>query len=294
MIRVPLLDLISQARHHCSFGKRLMVKENLSAQLQAVDRWSSRKKRAIEFLQKNGIRGLFAKVREAGIGGSAGFLKRQLRYQVSSFLGMRWDRKYGVDTSGQIDLLDVDVVGQNRDGGHASVATSPKAYALLATFFPANWKERRFVDIGCGKGRVLMLAALQGFETILGIEFAPLICQAAEQNLVQFSGRRPANWSVITADATAVELPSDMPLLIYSFNPFNAEIWKRFVPVLISAHEANKKSLCLVLCGTMPDELRAVAAVIEDSARFRKRAQGVTPFFLDAYAPYHYWIFDAI
>ena len=139
-----------------------------------------------------------------------------------------------------------------------------------------------------------MLAALQGFDAILGIEFAPLICQVAGQNLVHFSGRRPVNWSVINADATAVELPSDKPLLIYSFNPFNAEIWKRFIPVLIKAHEANKNPLCLVLSGTMPDELRAAVAVIEGSARFRKRAHGVTPFFLDAYAPYHYWIFDAI
>jgi len=31
-----------------------------------------------------------------------------------------------------------------------------------------------------------MLAAAQGFDAIIGIEFAPLICQIAEQNLVRF------------------------------------------------------------------------------------------------------------
>lgn len=271
-----------------------MAKEDLGAQLQAVDRWASRKRRLIEFLQQNGIGGLFAKMREAGLGGTAGFVRRQLRYHVCSSLGTRWDRKYGVDTSGQIDLIDIDVVGPNREGGYASVSTSPSAYAFLSTFFPADWKDFTFVDVGCGKGRVLMLAALQGFDTILGIEFAPLICQTAEQNLVRFSGRRPAKWSVVNADATAVDLPSDAPLLIYSFNPFNAEIWKRFVPVLLKAREASKKPLCLVLSGTMPEALHAAAAVIEGSAGFRKRAHGVTPFFMDAYAPYHYWVFDAI
>lgn len=271
-----------------------MAKEDLGAQLQAVDRWASRKRRSIEFLQQNGIGGLFAKVRAAGIWGTSEFVKRQLRYHVCSFLGARWDRKYDVDTSGQIDLVDIDVVGSNKDGGYSSVSTSPSAYAFLSAFFPADWKGFRFVDVGCGKGRVLMLAALQGLDTILGIEFAPLICQVAEQNLVHFSGRRPAKWSVVNADASAIELPSDMPLLIYSFNPFNAEIWRRFVPVLVKAREANNNPLCLVLSGTMPDALRAAAAVIEGSARFRKRAHGVTPFFLDAYAPYHYWIFDAI
>src|SRR5205807_2398866 len=112
--------------------------------------------------------------------------------------------------------------------------------------------------------------------------------------LVRFSGRRPAKWSIVNADATAVDLPSGVPLLIYFFNPFKAEIWEKFVPVLLKANDASKKPLCLVLSGTIPEALRDAAAVIKSSARFRERAHGVTPFFADAYAPYHYWVFDAI
>jgi predicted RNA methylase len=271
-----------------------MTENDPDAQLQAVDRWASRKRRSIEFLHQHGVGGLVAKVREAGIGGTAGFIKRQLRYQACSFLGVRWDRKYGVDTSGQIDLIDIEVVGPNRDSGYSSVSTSPSAYAFLSAFFPAGWKEFTFVDVGCGKGRVLMLAALQGFDTIIGIEFAPLICQIAEQNLAHFLGRRPARWSVLNADATTIDLPSDVPLLIYSFNPFKAEIWEKFIPVLLKTNETKKNPMCLVLSGTIPEALREAAIVIERSMRFRERAHGVTPFFADAYAPYDYRVFDAI
>jgi SAM-dependent methyltransferase len=271
-----------------------MAKDDLVTQLQTLDRWASRQRRLIGFLHRNGISGLIAKVCEVGISGAAGFVIRQLRYHASSFLGGRWDRKHGVDTSGQIDLIDIDVVGPNRDGGYSSVSTSPSAYAFLSGLFPADWREFTFVDVGCGKGRVLMLAALQGFDTIVGIEFAPLICQVAEQNLLRFSGRKPTEWSIINADATAVDLPSGVPLLIYSFNPFKAEIWERFLPVLLKAKEANKNPMCLVLSGTIPEALREAAGLIKSSARFRERAHGVTPFFFDAYAPYYYWIFDAI
>lgn len=270
-----------------------MAKEDPGAQLQAVDRWASRKRRSIEFLQQKGISGLFAKMREAGVGGTVKFVGRQLRYHASSYLGTQWDRKYGVDTSGQIDLIDIEVVGPNRNGGYSSVSTSPSAYAFLSSFFPSDWRRFTFIDVGCGKGRVLMLAASQGFDPIIGIEFAPLICQIAEQNLVRFSGRRPAKWFIINADATTVELPSDAPLLIYSFNPFDAEIWKRFLPVLLKANDANKAPLCLILSGTIPEAVCAAAAVIEGSGRFRERAHGVTPFFMDAYAAYYYWVFDA-
>jgi predicted RNA methylase len=271
-----------------------MPKEDPRAQLLAVDRWVSRRRRSVEFLRQNGVGGLIAMMQEAGIGGTAKFVKRQLRYQACSFLGSRWDRKYSVDTSGQIDLVNVDVVGPNKDGGYSSVSTSPRAFAFFTTHFPAGWKEFTFIDVGCGKGRVLLLAALRGFETIIGIEFAPLICQIAEQNLAGFSGRKPHKWFVVNADATAVDLPSDAPLLIYCFNPFKAEIWERFIPVLLKAYEAQKKPMCLIVSGTIPDELRAAAAIIEGSSRFRRRIQGVTPLFVDAYAPYHYWVYDAI
>jgi len=271
-----------------------MTEMDPGTQLQAVDRWGSRKRRSIEFLQQNGVGGLIVKIREAGFSGTAGFLKRQLRYQAASFLGKRWDRRYGVDTSGQIDLVHVDVVGPNGDAGYASVSTSPSSYAFLSTFFPAGWKDFTFVDVGCGKGRVMMLAALQGFDTIIGIEFAPLICQIAEQNLARFSGRRPARWSVLNADATAIDLPSDAPLLVYCFNPFKAEMWERFVPVLLKARGASQRPMCLIISGTIPETLRVAAGIIEKSACFRGRAHGVTPFFADAYAPCDYWVFDAI
>ena len=117
-----------------------MAKDDPGAQLLVVDRWVSRKRRSIEFLRQNGVGGLIAKMRETGIRGTAEFIRRQVRYQACSFLGSRWDRKYGVETSGQIDLIDVNVVGPNRDGGYSSVATSPSAYGFLSTFFPAGWR----------------------------------------------------------------------------------------------------------------------------------------------------------
>jgi SAM-dependent methyltransferase len=271
-----------------------MERRDARAQLLAVDRWASRKRRSIQFLRQNGIGGLISKIHSAGVGGIAGLAKRQLRYQLCSYLGSQWDRRYGVDTSGQIDLPNVEVLGPNRDGGYSAVSTSPQAYAFLSAFFPADWKKFTFVDIGCGKGRVLLLAALRGFETIIGIEFAPLICQVAEQNLANFSGPRPVHWSVINADATTIVLPSDVPLLIYCFNPFKAEVWKSFMPVLLKGSDSNRKPLCLVLSGTIPAELHMAADIIESTGRFLVRAKGVTPSFRDAYAPYHYWVFDAI
>lgn len=268
--------------------------EHLQRELQGKDRWASRRRRLFEFLRQNGFAGLCAGVRELGIRGTTAFVVRQTRYQICSFLGKRWDRKYRVDTSGQIDLNNVDAIGPNKASGYAAVSTSPKAFAFLSQFFPADWKDCTFVDIGSGKGRVVMLAAEYGFDRIRGIEFVPLLCRIAEQNLMRFSGRRPADWAVINADATAIDLPLGAPLLVYCFNPFTVEIWERFIPVLVRANESNQRPMRLVVSGSLPETIRAAAAAISRSGQFRQRADGVTPFFLDAYAPYSYCIFDSV
>jgi len=271
-----------------------MEQNDTTVQLRAIDRWGSRRARAIEFLRKNGLRGLIARVHEAGVVETTKFITRQFRFQLCSFLGTQWDRRYGVDTSGQIDLLNIDVLGSNKDSGFASVSSSPKAFAFLAELFPADWNRFTFVDVGCGKGRVLLLAALHGFKKIVGIEFAPALCQLAKRNLNDFAGPHPLEWSVINADATTVDLPAGVPLLIYCFNPFKVNVWEKFIPIVLKARVSGMQPVCLVISGTVPDELRAVAAVIENTLRFRKRAHGVTPFFSDAYAPYDYWVFDVI
>lgn len=269
-----------------------MEQIDTTAKLQAVDRWGSRRRRAIEFLRKNGVKGLFSKIRAAGIVKTAAFIAHQLQYQVCSFLGKRWDSKFSVDTSGQIDLSNIDVLGSNKDGGFSSVSSSPKTFAFLAQLFPADWHRFTFVDIGCGKGRVLLLAAIHGFKRIVGVEFAPALCQVAKQNLVSFSGPHPLEWSIINADATTVTLPGDVPLLIYCFNPFKADVWRKFIPVVLKARDSSMQPVRLVISGTIPEELYTIAGVLEETSRFCIRSQGVTPFFIDAYAPYHYWVFD--
>jgi 2-polyprenyl-3-methyl-5-hydroxy-6-metoxy-1,4-benzoquinol methylase len=43
-----------------------------------------------------------------------------------------------------------------------------------------------FIDIGCGKGRVLLMAAEHGFRKIIGIDFAADLCLTARGNVEQY------------------------------------------------------------------------------------------------------------
>jgi SAM-dependent methyltransferase len=83
-------------------------------------------------------------------------------------------------------------------------------------------RDRTFVDLGSGKGRVLLLAAQLKFQKVVGVEFSPKLCAIAMANIAKFS--RQLNISpkidVIEADAAQYSITPDQ-CIFYAFNPFD-------------------------------------------------------------------------
>jgi len=81
-----------------------------------------------------------------------------------------------------------------------------------------------FYDLGCGKGKALLVAATAGLRSVTGVEYDPDLVAIAQANLVRTGGRA----AVVEADAS---LYADYgPLsIIYLFNPFDAELLDRVI-----------------------------------------------------------------
>lgn len=92
--------------------------------------------------------------------------------------------------------------------------TTPPAYSLA---------EYSFLDLGCGKGRALLLATELQFREAIGVELHGGLARTARRNLRLWAGtgraRCPAR--VVAGDATEVDLPAG-PCLVYLFHPFGA------------------------------------------------------------------------
>jgi SAM-dependent methyltransferase len=78
-----------------------------------------------------------------------------------------------------------------------------------------------FVDIGCGKGRVLLSALEFPFRQIIGIELSSTLAKIAEKNLgtARLFTRRALSSEVICGDATEFVTPKG-PLIVFFYNPF--------------------------------------------------------------------------
>ncbi len=77
-----------------------------------------------------------------------------------------------------------------------------------------------FVDIGCGKGRVLCLAARRNIKRAIGIELFDRLADASRANAERIAGR-VSPVEVICGDATKADLSEGTVFFLY--NPFGAE-----------------------------------------------------------------------
>src|SRR5260370_1256744 len=81
-----------------------------------------------------------------------------------------------------------------------------------------------FIDLGCGKGRTLLLASDYSFRAIIGVEISRELCEMAMENVKTYCShrRKCSNISVHCQGIEEFEYsaygPSDH-LLVYLFNP---------------------------------------------------------------------------
>ena len=152
-----------------------------------------------------------------------------------------FDRAHGTDTSGLLEP-------QHLRTGHANDAQNTAYFGVPPSRFAhavAQWQvtedtapaqEYRFIDLGCGKGRAVLLASRMGFQDVVGVELNPALAETANRNLRHWQadgGTAPT--SVLCADApTALGELLQGPTLLYLYNPFQAAVLEQVLAVVVN------------------------------------------------------------
>lgn len=146
-----------------------------------------------------------------------------------------FDARYGVDTSGEISLFQLDISSRNGFLGYRYQASPPEACEGIFSSLPITHKEFTFIDVGAGKGRVLLIAARYSFKRLIGVEFASELVKTARANVAHVG----FNIEVLHADAADYEYPWDN-LVVYLYNPFGPTLLRPMLKSLqriSAAHE---------------------------------------------------------
>lgn len=138
------------------------------------------------------------------------------------------EKKYNLDTTG-IDDLSASISLEDRE--HASIYQPVNFYTAEKLFESVSSSDLAgaFIDVGCGKGRVLAMAAAYGFKEIIGIDFSPQLCNQA----IQLADSIEAKYSETSVtieceDAREYLIPESVSVL-FMFNPFDHLVMQDFI-----------------------------------------------------------------
>ncbi|MEO0619330.1 MAG: hypothetical protein AAFZ01_08605 [Pseudomonadota bacterium] len=112
--------------------------------------------------------------------------------------------------------------------------------ALAAERTGITVSQWNFVDIGTGRGRVVMEAARYPFRRVVGVEFAKELADIAEENIaaMPLDDIQPRRIGIVHADATQWVPPSG-PTVFFLYNPFDASVLENFVSNILDATQAS-------------------------------------------------------
>ncbi len=120
--------------------------------------------------------------------------------------------------------------------------TVNSSYFLLPKLFANTTITEKdvIVDIGCGKGRVINWLLAQGKRNkIIGIELDPDIAEETKKRLRQHKNVEIIHGNVLDC------LPSN-GTLFYLYNPFNADILKKFINCLLNQHHLLNTEITII------------------------------------------------
>ncbi len=168
----------------------------------------------------------------------------KIAWQV--MMDYRWERRHGTETLVRIEggSLETDSANKHRATCYGATRARPLQQLFERLALP---RTGTFVDLGAGKGRVLILAAQYGFPKVVGVEFSEALCQVARRNLEESHRRNPwpGQVDVVHADVVAYAIqPDDCTFFLY--DPFNAEVLAQVLENLRRSLAAHPRRLCLI------------------------------------------------
>jgi hypothetical protein len=138
------------------------------------------------------------------------------------------DMRESIDLSGLIHDTD--------SGGHlsrphvhphsaASLSVAPSVLSQAISNLPLYPDRFTFIDLACGYGRSMLVAAQFPFGRILGVDSIPALCAATRVNIASIACSA-ARTAILNQDAATITYP-DSPLVILLSHPFAAPMLRR-------------------------------------------------------------------
>jgi SAM-dependent methyltransferase len=152
------------------------------------------------------------------------------------FNNLYWEMKFGISTRGMSDNL-------SSDPSNFYYSTiSYKSIFKIINYI--NFKSSdEFVDIGCGKGRVLCCAASFNIKKVVGIELDKTLSEVAKLNAMKLKNKKS---TIEIQNISAQDYDYSDGTIFFFFNPFNDSVLKKVFTRIHKSLLANNREITVI------------------------------------------------
>jgi SAM-dependent methyltransferase len=159
-----------------------------------------------------------------------------------------FDIRYGIDTCTWSQLSELTIDSDNIDRGLEYEPTRMLAVRKLFNgikhIIPA---DSVFVDFGCGKGRVLLVASEFGFREARGVEFAHELSEIARKNCEIYKIKTKFNggFKITEGDVANYAINIDENVF-FNYNSFDEVVMSQVLRNIIASLKINPRKILLI------------------------------------------------
>jgi len=175
-----------------------------------------------------------------------GFLKTLLKlYPI--LVDRCFDIRHGVDTCAWAFLSELTIQSANRERGTryqpSRLVPLRKLFKIVKHKIPP---DSVFVDLGCGKGRVLLAASELGFLEVRGVEFAHELCEIAKKNCAIYKTKKlNFEYRIFECDVTDYAIKTDENVF-FMYNPFDETILAKVLSRIAASLQIKSRRILVI------------------------------------------------
>src|SRR5208283_1846153 len=193
-----------------------------------------------------------------------GNLRSTTKRILSSFSDYLFDLKYGIDTFSWVELddLKIDHNKKKRAKMYQPTCTIPLRQLLKELNIP---RGKVFVDLGCGKGIVLLVASEFGFKEARGIEISPVLSDIANKNCAIYKEKTKTGTGFIILRSDVIDYGlNDDEDVFYLFNPFDEYVLKQVLNKIAASLQRRNREIMIIYRNAVHE------SIIEKNGNFTK------------------------
>jgi SAM-dependent methyltransferase len=193
--------------------------------------------------------------------------------------GLNWadlrhpfDRRYGVDTGGHVPSEKLTAEESVRRHAIDYAGSQPNVIRLALAKLPAL-DSFSFLDLGCGKGRPLIVASEFPFRSILGVELSQPLAEIARANAARIAQQYPQRPAirVEVGDASRFPLPSGN-VVLFMYHPFGEALVANVAAGIEAALAAERRDIYVIYYNPI------AGRCFDGSTQLRRRFAGMLPY----------------